>query len=1126
MNLNLTDQGHADDIRPEDMAAIFSSINAWILKIDQAGSILYTNKMSGEIPEQNLIGSSILNLVDGENRTVLLETIEKVFKNQKSESFATTFSEGQGNKKYYNTTLIPGRLQGDFPSAFIVFHDVTAYKQIEIALLQSEERYKQLSNLTFEGIIIDDDGVIVDCNDTFLNMSGYGREQITGMPLKKLLSNDQSIEEVLNRLNSDNKAPWEATGRRKDGKEAPVEIQFRYVNYKGRNLRAIAFRDISERKKAEQELRKLYTAIEQSSSNIVITDKSGMIEYVNPAFTATTGYTIEEAIGQNPSILKTDLHDSKYYGKLWRTILAGKVWNGEFLNRKKNGETYWEKAIISPVFNERKKITHFLAIKENITEHKQAEAALLQSEERHRIISELISDFVYRFELDGTHDFELNWTSGAFKRITGYSIEEINVLGNKWLSIIHPEDKERVTENFFQYLDDDNAIRSEYRIITKEGKTKWLSDYIKPIYNEESGEIMAVLGAVQDITAKKTAEEALKASEANKNLLLEVIPDLIFVFNRQGIFLNVFTEENSKLFMPQKNFIGKPFSKVFPKELSDEFYENLERAFETGYVQTFEYSSVLERVTSYYEARLIVFGHDELIAVIRDITDKKRADSSLIHAMEAAEKASRSKSAFLANMSHEIRTPINAVLGFADLLYAQIEEPAHKNYLQSIISSGNALLTLLNDILDLSKIEAGKMDISPARVDVVALFEEVQHIFSLKASAKGLDYIIDVEGMLRFRVELDELRLRQILLNLIDNAIKFTDKGVVRVSCKSRVISKIDDQTYISLEIAVADSGIGIPVEDHEKIFQAFVQKDEQDKRKYGGTGLGLAITKRLANLMGGDVVLQSKASKGSVFTVRFDRLRAYQIPVVILPSPSGSEPAKIKSRNKTILIADDERSNRRQFKSAFEGEKLHFMEYEDVIFLESGKLPTKPDLMIISFEKSHEELANIVQKIRNVRLLSDVPLVVVNSGKFLGITSICSNDTNCVSFQRPVKLSDFIGRVGPLLSSTGLEQESQEIAKQKEQRRVTENNHALIQVLEEYIMPKWESTAYTASFTEIELFAEEIGDIADRYDSDQLRVFSKQLMMHTHHFDIDNMHALLGSFPKLLENLKKAGHA
>lgn len=252
----------------------------------------------------------------------------------------------------------------------------------------------------------------------------------------------------------------------------------------------------------------------------------------------------------------------------------------------------------------------------------------------------------------------------------------------------------------------------------------------------------------------------------------------------------------------------------------------------------------------------------------------------------AAEAANSAKSEFLANMSHEIRTPMNAILGLAELLDSLISDKKQKNYLETIKSSGKNLLTIINDILDLSKIEAGKMEIHYEPVNPYPLFHEIKDIFSLSISRKGLEFVMNIAPDIPESLLLDDIRLRQILFNLVGNAVKFTERGQIKLS--ARKVQHQNGPGTIDLLIAVEDTGIGIDPESHDKIFEAFRQQDGQSTKKYGGTGLGLTISRRLAEMMGGTISVQSRVNEGSTFEIT---LRG-----VLIATAGGQHPQEMVS--------------------------------------------------------------------------------------------------------------------------------------------------------------------------------------------------------------------------------------
>ena len=346
--------------------------------------------------------------------------------------------------------------------------------------------------------------------------------------------------------------------------------------------------------------------------------------------------------------------------------------------------------------------------------------------------------------------------------------------------------------------------------------------------------------------------------------------------------------------------------------------------------------------------------------------------------------ANRAKSEFLANMSHEIRTPMNAVLGYAELLGFMLEDKTQRDYIESIKSSGRSLLTLINDILDLSKIEAGKLELQFEFVNSQSFFSEFERIFSLRLSDKGLKFILEISSGTPEGIYVDDARLRQIILNLIGNAIKFTEKGSIRLKVYAEnpqiitySIGKTDE--FVDLIIEVTDTGIGISKEMQEEIFNPFVQVQGQDIKKYGGTGLGLAITHRLVQLMNGTIELESQLNEGSSFKIKIPEV-SYLRDIEKRTEEIQLDTTDIEFEKATIIVADDVEHNRKYLIDALKKTNIEIVEAEDGqhAFLLAKKIV--PDLIITDIRMPVLDGFELLNKLKSDDALEHIPVIAYSA--------------------------------------------------------------------------------------------------------------------------------------------------
>jgi PAS domain S-box-containing protein len=460
---------------------------------------------------------------------------------------------------------------------------------------------------------------------------------------------------------------------------------------------------------------------------------------------------------------------------------------------------------------------------------------------------------------------DITYVSPSVLSILGYTPEEM--LNGGWLRLVVKDSE--VRQQLKAYLA--AAAKGEVEVKTttyvnqsydKQGQSHWI------LWQDSKGPNNTVIGVGADITVRKQAEDALRASEERYRALFDRSSDCVYIHDFTGAFLDLNDAALTFLGYTRAEIPSLSFASVLAPEHLPRALEVLAELQTTG-KQLAPRQYRLRRKTGEYvdiETSTAVLYRDgqpyALQGVARDITERLRIAQALQQAKEAAETASRAKSEFLAAMSHEIRTPMNGVLGMTGLLLETTLTPEQREYAESVKTCAEALLTIINDILDFSKIEAGKVELEILDFDLPTLLEETLQLFTKPARDKGLELGYRRDADVPTALRGDPGRLRQILLNLLGNAVKFTDQGKVVVEATLSHATT----TQVTIRFAVTDTGIGIPPDRRARLFQSFCQLDPSMTRRYGGTGLGLVISQRLTNLMGGKIGVESEPGQGSTF--------------------------------------------------------------------------------------------------------------------------------------------------------------------------------------------------------------------------------------------------------------------
>ena len=561
-------------------------------------------------------------------------------------------------------------------------------------------------------------------------------------------------------------------------------------------------------------------------------------------------------------------------------------------------------------------------------------ASLAQSEEALRV-----SEFRWKFAIEGSGDGLWDWDVAAdkiffnerWKQILGFADGEIGNGLAQWESRVHPDDKALTIRTLQDCLVGKTPMYvREHRIRARDGRYMWILDRGMVVDRSDSGQAQRMIGIHTDISERKQLEEAAKAAAQYARSLLEASLDPLLTISAEGKISDVNSATEQVTGVGREALVGSDFADYFtePEKARVAYQRVFSEGFVTDYPLAIRHRSgkiteVLYNANVYRDDQGQVLG---VFAAARDITRLKQATEELTRhrdnleqqvilrtqelekAKHAAEAANQAKSAFLANMSHEIRTPMNAIIGLTHLLRRAESTPEHREWLDKIDSAGRHLLAIINDILDISKIEAGRLHLENTDFQLSSILDNVASILKEGASAKDLSIEVDDDAVPPW-LRGDPTRLRQALLNYGGNALKFTEKGGIMLS--SRLLEERGDEILVRFE--VKDTGIGIAPEQLGRLFTAFEQADMSTTRKYGGTGLGLAITRHLAQLMGGEVGVESTPGVGSTFwfTARLQRGHGIMPTNVNVQVTDAEEKLRLHHSGARLLLVEDNLINR-----------------------------------------------------------------------------------------------------------------------------------------------------------------------------------------------------------------------
>jgi PAS domain S-box-containing protein len=589
-------------------------------------------------------------------------------------------------------------------------------------------------------------------------------------------------------------------------------------------------------------------------------DTAGNIVYANDKFCEISQYAREEVIGKTHQLINSGFHPPEFFSTLWGTISQGEIWHGNIRNRRKDGSYYWVASTIVPFVDDNGQLERYFSIRTDITRALAIDEALQKSEERFRLLAKNALDVISLHDPDGRYSY----VSPSCERVLGYAPADLT--GHDGYELVHPDDVERVRGMLHQpALLGEPGECGYVRVRHRNGGYIWVDATAAPT-RDEAGNIVSIQVSVRDVTGRKAAEDTLRLHDR----AIAASGSGIVIFRRGDLGIEYANAAYSDIVeLPEADLPGQRWPALAEAAGSLGAWQFLRDAVISGE----EMHAVVEGLSRHgrnvwcdvfvspvrSEGRAIT----HFVAAISDVTDQVIMEAVLMRAKEAAEQASQAKSKFLSHVGHELRTPLNSIVGFAQLLesdpYAPLNEEQHER-IEHILRSGWELRELIDDVLDLSRIEAGRLELKPEDVNVFDLVRECLEMIAAQATEKGLE-VVNLSGECAQQMaRVDVKRFKQVMLNLLSNAVKYNrEGGRVTVSCH------VSDDGV--MHMAVSDTGIGIPPEKRDELFQYFSRLGAENSG-IPGIGVGLALCRHLVDLMGGNITVESVPGQGSRFEI------------------------------------------------------------------------------------------------------------------------------------------------------------------------------------------------------------------------------------------------------------------
>ena len=864
--------GQLRDSQNYNRGLIESSIDG-ILTTDVLGVITDVNRQMEEltgVPRDQLIGSPLKQYFTDPGRAEA--AVRRVLEANRLTNYELVLEAKSGLKwpVSFNATTFRGA-DGALKGIFAAARDVTEQKKLEAEIRESQNYNRSLIEASADALVtVDPHLTITDVNEQMLKVTGYRRGELIGSLFPDYFTDPaRAAAGVRKALEEGVVTNYELALRSRSGRIIQVSANgsvFKDTEGKVRGVFASA-RDITEQKRLQEQLRESQTynrsLIEASPDALVMVDPDLVITDVNEQLVKMTGVPRESLIGSSFKDYFTDAERAS--DGVRRTLREGAVSNYELMLKSRTARTTLV-SFNAAVFKDLEaKVAGIFASARDITEQKKTEEKLRESENYNRGLIEASPDALVTVD----PDLVVTDVNEQMVRLSGYSRKRL--IGGRFPELFTDAGRaEQAVRTALQ----SNLVSNYELLLRKRNGQKIPVSFNAGTFHDMEGRVRGVLAAARDITEQKKLETQIRESQNYNRGLIESNIDALMTTDLVGNISDVNKQTEMLTGLSREQLIGTPFKNFFtdPQKAEDAIRRVLSENKVMDYELTVrspggEFVDVSYNATTFQDTEGRLHG---IIAAARDITEPKRLREQLEQRNRELEiqnrrvqEANRLKSEFLANMSHELRTPLNSIIGFSEFLLGKDREqlsPDQREYLGDILNSGNHLLQLINDVLDLAKVESGKMELSAQAFSPRRAVEEVCSVVKPLAAEKHLALTTRIDPAVE-TVVIDPLRFKQVLFNLLSNAVKFTDEG-------GQVEVELGPHGDKNFALRVRDSGIGIAAEDLPRLFREFEQLDAGPGRRFQGSGLGLSLTKKLVELHGGTIEVESRVGSGTTFTV------------------------------------------------------------------------------------------------------------------------------------------------------------------------------------------------------------------------------------------------------------------